>query len=456
MPGGQSNLRVAIVGRPNVGKSTLFNRLVSRRIALVDDEPGVTRDRREGAARIGDLAFTAIDTAGLDEAPPESLSGRMHAQSEAALRDADIGLFMVDARTGLTPGDRHFARMLRGFAKPTIVLANKAEGGAGGAGWLEAYDLGFGDPVAISAEHGEGMAELYEALREASTELVPTAPIDDGPPGLKVAIVGRPNAGKSTLINTILGEERLLTGAEPGITRDSIAIDWEWQDRRFRLFDTAGLRRKSRVEAKVEKLAVGDALRAIRFAEIVVLVVDATQPYEKQDLQIADLVEREGRALAIAIDKWDLVKDKQATLADLKEKADRLLPQLAGVELVTVSGLTGQGTDRLMRAVVRAHHIWNRRVPTAKLNTWLAGALDRHPPPATSGRRIRVRYLTQPKSRPPTFVAFCSRPDALPAAYRRYLVNNLRSDFDLPGVPIRLILRKGDNPYHRTTRSKRR
>jgi GTP-binding protein len=444
--------RIAIVGRPNVGKSTLFNRLVGKRLALVDDLPGVTRDRREGEARIGDFDFIAIDTAGLDEAAPESLAGRMRVQTDAAVGSADLSLFLIDARSGLTPLDSYFAELLRRVGKPVILVANKAEGGAGRDGTLEAFSLGLGEPVAVSAEHGEGLADLYDVLRpffddeeeeaaEAEEDLA-----EDGK-ALRVAIVGRPNAGKSTLINRIVGEERLLTGPEAGITRDSISIDWTWRDREFRLFDTAGLRRKARVEAKLEKLAVADALRAVRFAEVVILVIDVALPFEKQDLQIADLVEREGRAIVVALDKWDLVADRQATLVDLSEKVGRLLPQMTGVAMVPVSGLTGQGLDKLLEAVVRAHAVWNQRVPTAALNRWLAGMIERHPPPAVSGRRIKLRYLTQSKARPPTFVAFCSRPEKLPDAYSRYLVNGLRDDFDLPGVPIRLLLRKGENPY---------
>jgi GTP-binding protein len=445
-------LRVAIVGRPNVGKSTLFNRLVGKRLALVDDLPGVTRDRREGAAHIGDLEFVAIDTAGLDEAPPESLAGRMRGQTEAAIRSADLSLFVVDARAGITPLDRHFAERLRTIGRPILLLANKAEGRAGEAGRLEAFALGLGEPIPISAEHGEGMADLYGAIgafAEAETgeeRLESDETEAEGGP-IRVAIVGRPNAGKSTLVNRIIGEERMLTGPEAGITRDSISVDWRWRDRDFRLFDTAGLRRKARVEEKLEKLAVADALRAIRFAEVVVLVLDVEQPFEKQDLQIADLVEKEGRAIVIALDKWDLVSERQRKLNDLREKAERLLPQLAGVATVPVSGVTGEGLDKLMEAILRAHTIWNKRVSTARLNRWLPGILERHPPPAVSGRRIKLRYLTQAKARPPSFVAFCSRPEALPDAWRRYLVNALRHDFSLPGVPIRLTLRRGENPY---------
>jgi GTP-binding protein len=443
----ERTLRVAIVGRPNVGKSTLFNRLVAQRLALVDDQPGVTRDRREGDARIGGLEFTAIDTAGLEEAPTGSLAARMHMQTEIAVDDADVVLFVIDARSGITSADRIFADMLRSYDKPTILLANKAEGSVAETGVLEGYELGIGDPLRISAEHGEGMSDLHDAIRDARARVSLGPAVADEPPGLRVAIIGRPNAGKSTLINAILGEDRLLTGPEAGITRDSIAVNWMHKGQHYRLFDTAGLRRRARVSKKLEKLAVGDALRAIRFAEVVVLVLDAGQSFEKQDLQIADMVEREGRAIVIAIDKWDLVKDRADRLDDVREKAGRLLPQIAGVPLVTVSGLTGEGIDRMMKTVLEAHATWNKRVTTSKLNQWLAGVLERHPPPAVAGRRIKLRYLTQPKARPPTFVAFCSRPEVLPPAYKRYLVNALRNDFNLPGVPLRLVLRKGENPY---------
>ena len=440
-------MRVAIVGRPNVGKSTLFNRLVGRRLALVDDLPGVTRDRREGDARLGGLSFTAIDTAGLDDAAPESLAGRMRLQTEAAVRSADVSLFVVDARAGIIPLDRHFAAMLRGLGRPIILVANKSESKAGAAGALEAFELGLGDPIPISAEHGDGFGDLRDALSKHVADDDETD--EEAGPGkaIKVAIVGRPNAGKSTLINAMIGQERLLTGPEAGITRDSIAIDWTWRNRAFRLYDTAGLRRKARVEGKLEKLAVADALRAIQFAEVVILVLDVETPFEKQDLQIADLVEQEGRALVIALDKWDLVADRQKVRAHLVDEVKRLLPQIAGVELVPVSGLTREGLDKVMEAVVKAHAVWNRRVATARLNKWLGEMVERHPPPAVSGRRLKLRYLTQTKARPPTFVAFCSRPEALPEAYRRYLVNALRHDFDLSGTPIRLILRKGDNPF---------
>jgi GTP-binding protein len=444
---------VAIVGRPNVGKSTLFNRLIGKRQALVDDLPGVTRDRREGEARLGDLAFTVIDTAGLEEAAPETLSGRMVVQSRRAIDEADAILFLVDARAGLTPTDRAFADLVRRSGKPTILIANKSEGVAGAAGALEAYALGLGEPVAISAEHGEGLADLYTSLRAALPQATAPTPDEsqrearDEGPAIRVAIVGRPNVGKSTLVNRLIGEDRLLTGPEAGITRDAIAVDLDWRSRRFRLFDTAGLRRRAKVEEKLEKLSVGDALRAIRFAEVVVLLLDAEHPFEEQDLRIADLIEREGRALVLAIGKWDLIERRPGAIGKLREEAEYRLPQLKGAPLVAVSGLTGEGHERLMRAVVDAHGVWNRRVPTHALNRWLMSAVAAHPPPAVAGRRIKLNYATQPKARPPSFVMFCSRADALPEAYRRYLVNGLREAFDLPGTPIRLTVREKANPY---------
>ncbi|MCB1488246.1 MAG: ribosome biogenesis GTPase Der, partial [Bauldia sp.] len=427
--------------------STLFNRLVGRKLALVDDRPGVTRDRREGEASLHGLDFTIIDTAGLEEAAPDSLAGRMRAQTEAAVATADLTLFMIDARAGITPLDAHFATLLHGLGKPVVLIANKAEGKAGAAGALEAYELGFGEPLAISAEHGEGMADLHEAIIAALPDETRPEPEDEADKPIRIAVIGRPNAGKSTLINRMIGEERLLTGPEAGITRDSIAVDWEWRDQAFRVYDTAGMRRRAKVVEKLEKLAVGDALRAIRFAEVVILVLDATMPFDKQDLQIAALVESEGRAVVIALDKWDLIEEPEAVLKELRIEAERLLPQIRGVALVPVSGLTGKGIDKMMTRVVETYGVWNRRVPTSKLNRWLAAVVEHHPPPAVSGRRIKLRYLTQAKARPPSFVAFCSRPEALPAAWQRYLVNTLRDDFKLPGVPIRLMLRKGENPF---------
>ena len=449
---------VAIVGRPNVGKSTLFNRLVGKRLALVDDLPGVTRDRREAQARLGDLTFTAIDTAGLEDAAAETLTARMQEQTEAAIAAADAVMFLIDARAGSTPADRAFADLVRKSGKPAILIANKSEGSAGEAGVLEAYELGLGEPIAISAEHGEGLADLYAGLRAALPDA--TAPAseakqlaDDSEPRgaearpIRIAVVGRPNSGKSTLVNRLLGEERLLTGPEAGITRDAIAVDLRWRDRPFRVHDTAGLRRRARVEGKLEKLSVADALQAVRFAEVVVLLIDSEKPFEEQDLRIADLIAREGRALVIGMNKWDLVERRPGAMKNLREEADHWLPQVKGVPVIAVSGLTGEGLDRLMQAVVEAHGIWNRRVGTSALNRWLGEVIASHPPPAASGRRIRLDYITQPKTRPPSFVLFMSRPDALPDAYRRYLVNSLRETFELPGTPIRLALREKKNPY---------
>jgi GTPase len=443
---------VAIVGRPNVGKSTLFNRLVGRRLALVDDRPRVTRDRREGDAQLGDLAFKVIDTAGLENAERGSLSARMQAHTAAAIAKADAILFLIDARAGATASDRAFADMVRKSGKHAILVANKSEGRAGEAGALEAYALGLGDPIAMSAEHGEGLAELYEALRavlpepitKGEHEQVRAAP-DESP--IRIAIVGRPNTGKSTLINRLLGEERLLTGPETGITRDAIAVELQWREREFRVHDTAGLRRRSRINEKLEKLSVADALNAIRFAEVVIVLVDAQAPFEEQDIRIADLVEREGRAVVIAVNKWDLVTAESGAMGRLRSAVDRLLPQIKGVGIAVLSAKTGQGLERLMQAVVDAHAVWNRRVPTAALNRFLAAATSENPPPALRGRRLRLDYMTQPKSRPPTFVLFGSRTSTLPDAYRRYLVNGLRERFDLPGTPIRLTLRTKSNPY---------
>ncbi|GJD49358.1 GTPase Der [Methylobacterium crusticola] len=438
---------VAIVGRPNVGKSTLFNRLVGRKLALVDDRPGVTRDRREGEVRLGGLHFRILDTAGLEEAEADSLAGRMRAQTEAAIAEADAVLFVIDARAGLLPADRPFAELVRRSAKPVILLANKAEGGAGLSGAYEAFGLGLGDPVPFSAEHGEGVGDLHDAL----AAVLPEADEEDeegaGSRPLKVAIVGRPNAGKSTLINRMLGEERLLVGPEAGITRDSISLDWVWRGHRIKLHDTAGMRRRARVDDKLEKLAVSDGLRAVRFAEVVVVLLDATIPFEKQDLTIVDLVEQEGRALVMGVNKWDLVADQPGLLKELREKATRLLPQVRGAAVVPLSGLAGQGVDRLMQAVVATAEVWNRRVPTARINQWLSEATQANPPPAVSGRRIKIRYATQVKARPPHFALFGNQLGALPKSYTRYLVNGLREAFDLPGVPIRLSLRTSKNPF---------
>lgn len=438
---------VAILGRPNVGKSTLFNRLVGRRLALVDDTPGLTRDRRQGEGRIADLCFRAIDTAGLEEAASTSLAGRMKAQTERALAEADVALLVIDGREGVTEADRHFAGWLRRSGKPVVIVANKTEGGATFAGVGEAYRLGLGDPVAMSAEHGEGLAELYERLEPFAAGRSPIAAPSEREKPLQLAIVGRPNVGKSTLANRLLGEERLLTGPEAGITRDAIAVDWVWRGRAIRLVDTAGLRRRSRVEGKLEELSVGDALRAIRFAETVILVLDALQPFERQDLAIGRLVAEEGRALVLAATKWDAVSEGASVLRRLRERASISLPQLSGVPLVPVSGRTGFGLDPMMDAVCAAEEVWNRRVSTADLNRWLAAVQERHPPPLVDGRRLRLRYVTQVNTRPPSFALFASKPAELPDSYRRYLVNALRQDFDLPGTPIRMMLRKSKNPY---------
>ncbi len=441
---------VAIIGRPNVGKSTLFNRLVGRRLALVDDRPGVTRDRREGEGRLGDIPFTVIDTAGLEQSSPESLFGRMRAQTEAAIEQADAVFFMIDARAGPIPADHAFADVARKSGKPIVLVANKSEGTSGESGRLEAYALGLGEPIPISAEHNEGMSDLYDALRAVLPEHANSGSPDIAPDvahPIRVAIVGRPNAGKSTLINRLIGEERLLTGPEAGITRDAIAVEHAWQNHKFRIYDTAGLRRRSRVEEKLEKLSVADALNAVRFAEVVVVLLDVENAFEEQDQRIADVVEQEGRAIVIAVNKWDL-KDKAAgAIGKLRERAEEKLTQLKGVPLVAVSGLTGEGLERLMQAIVDAYEIWNRRIPTSGLNRWFEHAVSAHPPPAVSGRSLRLNYITQAKSRPPSFVIFCTRADAVPDAYKRYLLNSLRAAFDLPGTPIRLTLREKENPY---------
>ncbi len=459
---------LAIVGRPNVGKSTLFNRLVGKRLALVDDQPGVTRDLREGEGKLGDLRFTVIDTAGLEEVTDDSLQGRMRRLTERAVDMADVCLFMIDARAGVTPTDEIFADILRKRADHVILAANKSEGSAADAGNYEAYGLGLGEPVRLSAEHGEGMNELYSQLMPLADQFAERAAEDtpdtdvviDEDAGeeahrptaarpLQVAVVGRPNAGKSTLINKILGEDRLLTGPEAGITRDAISLRTDWDGLPMRIFDTAGMRKKAKVQDKVEKLSVSDGLRAVKFAEVVVVLLDAEIPFEQQDLRIADLAEREGRAVVVAVNKWDIETEKQQKLRDLKESFERLLPQLRGAPLVTVSAKTGRGLDRLHAALEKAHDVWNRRVTTAQLNRWLTGMLEAHPPPAPGGRRIKLRYMTQAKTRPPGFVVMCSHPDKMPDSYTRYLVNGLRTDFDMPGTPIRLHLRSQSdkNPY---------
>ena len=444
---------IAIVGRPNVGKSTLFNRLAGKRLALVDDQPGLTRDRREADAEFGTTAVRLIDTAGLEHGDG-GLTARMREQTVAAIKQADLVVFLIDARAGIVAADEIFADLVRASGKPVILAANKCEGRAAEPGLYEAFSLGLGEPLPISAEHDLGIGDLSDAIQAASAQ-GEGAEIAKGPAAqeevvahpLRIAVVGRPNVGKSTLVNTILGDERMITGPEAGITRDAIAVDIERQGRALRLFDTAGLRRKMRVEGTAEELSVGDTLRAIRFAEVVVLLLDAERPFEKQDLQIADLIVEEGRALVIAVNKWDLVRAPQARLGELRETCERLLPQIKGVTFVPVSALTGKGVDNLMRAVLAADELWNKRLPTHALNQWLREVVDAHSPPAVSGRRIKLRYITQSNARPPTFVLFCSRPKALPDSYVRYLVNSLRETFDLPGVPIRLHLRKGENPY---------
>ncbi|MEM7057498.1 MAG: ribosome biogenesis GTPase Der [Pseudomonadota bacterium] len=449
---------LAIVGRPNVGKSTLFNRLVGKRLALVDDQPGVTRDLREGEASLGDLKFVAVDTAGLEEASDESLPGRMRRLTERAVAQSDICLFVTDGREGVTPTDQIFADLLRKSRAEVILAVNKAESRAATDGVYEAFSLGLGEPIAISAEHGEGMGELYAALLPHAERLTAAAeatafdvsneddPLAENRP-IQIAIIGRPNAGKSTLVNQILGDDRMLTGPEAGITRDSIAVTTDWGGRSFRIFDTAGIRKKARVQEKLEQLSVGDALRAVRFAEVVVVLMDQATAFETQDLRIADLAEREGRAIVLAVNKWDLEDEKQAQQKALREKAERLLPQLKGAPLVTISALTGRGIDKLSTAVQEIHQVWNRRVTTARLNEWLSDVTQAHPPPAPGGRRIKMRYMTQVKARPPSFVVMCPRADDVPDSYSRYMVNALREDFKLPGVPVRLFLRKGENPY---------
>ena len=466
------SFKVAIIGRPNVGKSTLFNRLAGRKLALVDDTPGVTRDRRVHPAKLYDLAFEVIDTAGFEDAPAASLPGRMRAQTEIAIDEADLIFFLVDAKAGLMPDDRTFAEVVRRSGKPVVLVANKAEARGSQGGFLESWELGLGEPVPISAEHGQGLPDLREAIiaalgearalgeddeaeGEAVSEVLigedivdPDAePAYDETKPLRIAVVGRPNAGKSTIINALIGEERLLTGPEAGITRDSISVDWDWKGRRIKLFDTAGMRRKAKVQEKLEKLSVADGLRAVRFAEVVIVVLDATIPFEKQDLQIADLIVREGRAPVIAFNKWDLIDEPQRVLAELREKTERLLPQVRGIQAVPVSAETGRGLDRLMEAIVRTHRVWNSRVSTGKLNRWLEGILAHHPPPAVAGRRLKIKYVTQAKTRPPGFVVSCSRPDAVPQSYLRYLTNNLRDAFGMAGVPIRMALRTSENPF---------
>ena len=440
-------MRLAIVGRPNVGKSTLFNRLAGKKLAIVDDQPGVTRDRKFAVGRIGDIDLELIDTAGFEDVTDDSLESRMRQQTVTAIEEADVALFVIDARDGVTPMDEVFAELLRKHDKPVILAANKAESKASEIGVNEAFGLGLGEPVAISAEHGEGMADLYQALLAVWPEVDDEHEDEDGEKPIRIAIVGRPNAGKSTLVNKMIGEDRLLTGPEAGITRDAIPVDWTWEGRPVRLVDTAGLRRKAKVQEKLEKLSTGDTIRAITFAEVVILVMDATHPFEIQDLQIADLVEREGRGLVYCLTKWDLIEDQGATLKELTEEAGRLLPQLRGSPVVALSAETGRHLDRLMPAVFKVHGDWSTKVKTRDLNDWLKMALERHPPPSVGGRRVKPKYMAQIKARPPTFVLFASRADQLPDHYRRYLINSLRESFDMPGVPMRLTVKSNKNPY---------
>ncbi len=478
---------VALVGRPNVGKSTLFNRLVGKKLALVDDRPGVTRDRREGNGKIADMRFRLLDTAGLEEAFDDSLEGRMRQQTEEALIEADAVFFMVDARSGITPLDEHFAQYLRKHDTDVYLIANKCEGKMAQYSLSECYKLGLGEPIAISAEHGEGILDLYQILlpswqdyselsdaANSHVELVDldnvdidvidsdnpdsveegyevdktgkVVNVDDNRP-IQLAIVGRPNVGKSTLINAFLGKDRLLTGPEAGITRDSIAIDWQWNGRDIKLIDTAGLRRRGRVVQKIEKLSAADTRRSIRFAQVVALVLDANDMLEKQDLIIANQVITEGRALVLVVNKWDSIKDKQAALEKLSDRMQLSLPQVRGIPFVTVSALRGKNLHKIMDEVLEIYKIWNSRIPTARLNEWLAQMTEIHPPPLAHGRRIKLRYMTQSKTRPPTFASFISVPEDLPASYMRYLINGLRQDFDLWGVPLRIMMRKGKNPY---------
>ena len=438
-------LKVAIVGRPNVGKSTLFNRLAGKKLAIVDDRPGVTRDRRYADGSIGDIELELIDTAGFEDVEDESLEARMRAGTERAVDEADVVLFVFDTREGVTPLDRIFAELVRRRDKPVILLANKAEGKTAEALSAEAFGLGLGEPILISGEHGVGISDLYEAL--LPFEGLGSDDEEDPDKPVLIAIVGRPNAGKSTLVNRLIGEERMLTGPEAGITRDSIPVDWEWEGRRVRLVDTAGLRRKARVQEKLEKLSTSDTIRAVTFAEVVILVMDAESAFETQDLQIADLVEREGRALVFCLAKWDLVEEPGKRLAELREQADRVLPQVRGSPLVALSAETGRGVERLMPAVFKAHRNWSAKVKTRDLNDWLRLMVQRHPPPAVNGRRVKPKYMAQLKARPPSFVLLASRADALPESWKRYLVNGLRESFDLAGVPIRLTIRQGANPY---------
>lgn len=442
---------IAIVGRPNVGKSTLFNRLAGKRLALVDDTPGVTRDRRTAEARFGKGNVHLIDTAGLEDAKSGSIEARMRLQTNEAIEDASLIVFVTDARVGITPSDKEFARIALASGKPVLLVANKSEGRAADAGYYESYSLGLGEPLAISAEHGHNIGDLVSLIEDHIKNENSSTQDDTGENSanrpMRIAIIGRPNAGKSTLFNRLVGSERMITGPEAGLTRDSVAVDIQWHDLSVRLFDTAGLRRKAKVRDDLEKLSVGDALRAIRFAEVVILLLDVDRALEKQDLQIADLVHNEGRALVIAVNKWDLVQNKQIRIKELHKQVENLLPQISGVPVIPVSANSGSGFEKLRRSVKAVYEIWNKRVATNALNRYLSAAVERHPPPAPGGRRIRLRYITQSNARPPTFILFCSRPEVLPTSYVRYITNGLKEHFDFTTVPIRLNLRKGKNPY---------
>lgn len=439
---------VVIAGRPNVGKSTLFNRLAGRRAALVADTPGVTRDSKEAEAMLRGRQVKLVDTAGLEEAAPETLAGRMRAGAATSVRDADLVLFVIDARAGLTPIDRHFAQWLRRQDKLVLLVANKVEGRLAASAVLDAYELGFGDPVAVSAEHGDGIADLMSEIADRLPPETPVADEDDDSKPLKLAIVGRPNAGKSTLLNRLLGEERMLVGPEPGLTRDAIAsLLTDEGGRRIEIVDTAGLRRPARIEADLEKMSVGSAIHALKMAEVVILAIDATEGINDQDLRIAQLIEREGRACVLVLNKWDAVEDRNATRKLISDRLETSLTQMKGIPVVTLSALTGAGVERLLPVVRRAHEIWNKRVTTGELNRWFETALERHPPPLVDGRRLKLRYVTQAKARPPTFLAFGTRAERIPEDYSRYLVNSLRETFDLPGTPIRLQLRGTKNPF---------
>jgi GTP-binding protein len=445
---------VAIVGRPNVGKSTLFNRLTGKLSAIVDPQPGVTRDRREGDGQLGTLSFRLIDTAGLEDAEPGSIAARMRAQTDRALADADVLLFVIDARVGVTPEDQHFARELRRLDSPVILIANKSEARVADAGYFDAFSLGLGEPVRLSAEHGNGMGDLFAALEPFAALAEEKDGEDDEEGPLRLAIVGRPNVGKSTLVNRLLGEERMITGPEPGLTRDAIAARWTYEGRRIELVDTAGMRRRARIQEKVEQLSVGNSLEAIRFAHVVVVMLEAAQAFDRQDLSIVDLIEREGRGIVVAVNKWDLVEDQQETRRELELTLGELLPQVRGVPLVTFSALNGRGTQRLMPAVASSYDRWNRRIATSDLNRWLEDVVASHPPPISGGGRIKLRYATQGKTRPPTFTVFGTRVSNLPNAYKRYLANRLREDFDLPGVPLRLRFKAPKNPYEGKARTR--